>query len=46
VTIRTEEPAVPDEFPPARLFLADFEEIARVLLEAVEEQKSEFGKNV
>jgi len=35
VTIRT-KPEVPDEFPPARLFLDDIEEITRILVEATE----------
>lgn len=35
MTIRT-EPEVPDEFPPARLFLDDIEEITRILAEAIE----------
>jgi len=35
VTIKT-EPEVPDEFPPARLFLDDVEEITRILVEATE----------
>jgi hypothetical protein len=36
VTIRTKEPEVPAEFPPARLFLNDIEEIVRVLIAATE----------
>jgi hypothetical protein len=39
VTIRTKEPEVPDEFPPARLFLEDIEEIIHILVEAVENPK-------
>src|SRR5437867_6341929 len=34
VTIRTKEPAVPGEFPPARLVLNDIEEIVRTLVDA------------
>jgi hypothetical protein len=34
VTIRTKEPEVPSEFPPARLFLDDIEEIVRTLVDA------------
>jgi hypothetical protein len=34
VTIRTKEPEIPTEFPPARLFLDDIEEIVRTLLAA------------
>jgi hypothetical protein len=34
VTIRTKEAEVPSEFPPARLFLDDIEEIVRVLVDA------------
>jgi hypothetical protein len=41
VTIRTKEPEVPDELPPARLFLDDIEEIVRVLLDATEKRKKE-----
>jgi len=36
VTIRTEEASVPDEFQPARLFLDDIEEIARILVDAIQ----------
>jgi len=36
VTIRTKEPDVPSDFPPARLFLDDMEEIVRVLVDALE----------
>jgi len=36
VTIRTREPQVPDEFPPARLFLDDIEEIVRILVDSVD----------
>jgi hypothetical protein len=41
VTIRTKEPEVPDEFPPARLFLDDIEEIVRILTDATENRKEE-----
>jgi hypothetical protein len=36
VTIRTKEADVPGEFPPARLFLDDIEEIVRILVDAIE----------
>jgi hypothetical protein len=39
VTIRTEDPDVPSEFPPARLFLDDIEEIVRILREFLESRK-------
>jgi len=39
VTIRTEEPKVPANFPPARLFLDDIEEIIRILRESLETVK-------
>jgi hypothetical protein len=38
VTIRTKEPDAPNEFPPARLFLDDIEEIVRVLVEAAKKR--------
>jgi hypothetical protein len=41
VTIRTEEAEVPSEFPPARLFLDDIEEIVRILVVAAENRKRE-----
>jgi hypothetical protein len=41
VTIRTEEAEVPSEFPPARLFLDDIEEIVRILVAAAESRKRE-----
>jgi hypothetical protein len=34
VTVRTREPDLPSEFPPARLFLDDIEEIVRTLVDA------------
>jgi len=40
VTIRTKEPEVPIEFPPARLYLNDIEEIVRILSEFVESRKN------
>ena len=40
VTIRTKEAEVPSEFPPARLFLDDIEEIVRILLEATENRNA------
>jgi len=44
VTIRTKEADVPSEFPPARLYLDDIEEIVRVLVEATENHhKGEHG---
>ena len=36
MTVRTIEADVPSEFPPARLFLDDIEEIVRILVEAIE----------
>ncbi len=39
MTIRTEEPKVPANFPPARLFLDDIEEIIRILRESLETVK-------
>jgi hypothetical protein len=36
VTIRTKEADLPSEFPPARLYLDDIEEIVRILLEATQ----------
>jgi hypothetical protein len=41
VTIRTKEAEVPSEFPPARLFLDDIEEIVRILVAAAENRKRE-----
>jgi hypothetical protein len=40
VTIRTKEPGVPEEFPPARLFLDDIEEIVRILREFIESRET------
>jgi hypothetical protein len=39
VTIRTKEAEVPSEFPPARLYLDDIEEIVRIFRELVESPK-------
>ncbi len=39
MTIRTKEPEVPSEFPPARLFLDDIEEIVRILVDANEKKQ-------
>jgi hypothetical protein len=39
VTIRIKEPEVPSEFPPARLFLDDIEEIVRILREFLESRE-------
>jgi hypothetical protein len=41
VTIRTKEAEIPCEFPPARLFLDDIEEIVRILVAATENRKRE-----
>jgi hypothetical protein len=41
VTVRTKEAEVPDEFPPARFFLEDIEQIVRVLVDAVEAHKGQ-----
>jgi hypothetical protein len=39
VTIRTKEADAPNDFPPARLFLDDIEEIARILVDATEKKE-------
>jgi hypothetical protein len=44
VTIRTKEADAPNEFPPARLFLDDIEEIVRILVDATENRKEEWNK--
>jgi len=41
VTVRTREAEVPSEFPPARLYLDDIEELVRILVETIESQKEE-----
>jgi hypothetical protein len=46
VTIRTEEPEVPSEFPPTRLFLDDIEEIVRILREFLETRKMDSRSTV
>ena len=46
MTIRTKEPYVPDEFPPARLFLDDIEEIIRILREFLETRKMDSRSTV
>jgi len=46
VTIRTEEPDLPSEFPPARLFLDDIEEIVRILQEFLETRKMDSRSTV
>ena len=45
VTIRTKEAAVPNEFPPARLYLDDIEEIVSILLEEVEKRKEHWNRS-
>jgi hypothetical protein len=44
VTIRTKGADVPSEFPPARLFLDDIDEIVRILVEATENRKEEWNR--
>jgi hypothetical protein len=39
VTIRTKEQEVPGEFPPAKLFLNDIEEIVDILKELIESRE-------
>jgi len=46
VTIRTKEADVPHEFPPARLFLDDIEEIVSILRQAVESRKMDSHSTV
>jgi hypothetical protein len=41
VTIRTKEAEVPSEFPPARLFLDDIDEVVRILVAGAENRKRE-----
>ena len=46
MTIRTKEPDVPSEFPPARLFLDDIEEIVHILQEFIESRKTDSRSTV
>ncbi len=41
MTIRTKEPDIPTEFPPAQLFLDDIEEIVRTLVDGIKESDPE-----
>jgi len=43
VTIRTVEAEVPDEFPPARLYLDDIEEILKILVDATDKRTLEWN---
>jgi hypothetical protein len=46
VTIRTKEPDVPSNFPPARLFLDDIEEIVRIFREFLETRDMDSSSTV